>query len=100
MKHKHCELIKAWADGAEIEFYNRHAQRWEPVIGCGFVWDPISQFRIKPETKIVKYKIALYDGASVGVGNPSWYAYIENNPKFIKWIGEEQSIEVEIKNET
>ena len=49
MKHKHAELIKAWADGVEIEYNN----------GCGWFiahlgdFDKTAwQFRIKPEPKI------------------------------------------------
>jgi hypothetical protein len=45
--HKHAELIKAWADGAEIEF-----QDSEGVWGVGIPkWNPDSVYRIKPERK-------------------------------------------------
>ena len=50
--HKHAELIKAWADGAEIQ---------ARVIGMGYAWQPllnprwddkdIVEYRIKPEPK-------------------------------------------------
>ena len=46
MKHKHAELIKAWADGAEIEFNTGHG--WNLARLDDFNnerWD----FRIKPE---------------------------------------------------
>ena len=48
--HKHAELIKLWADGAEIQFrYNANIP-WSNVIGvCG--WDKDCEFRIKPEPK-------------------------------------------------
>jgi hypothetical protein len=48
--HKHAELIKAWADGAEIQFrYNANIP-WSDVKGvCG--WDVDCEFRIKPEPK-------------------------------------------------
>jgi hypothetical protein len=45
--HKHAELIKAWADGAEIEF-----QDSEGVWGVGIPkWNPDAEYRIKPERK-------------------------------------------------
>jgi len=48
MKHKHAELIKAWADGAQIEWKNRNGQ-WhdmgEPL------WSEKHEYRIKPEPK-------------------------------------------------
>lgn len=49
--HKHAELIKLWADGAEIECRNKNFQdSWSPLMeGC---WDrEFLEFRIKPEPK-------------------------------------------------
>ena len=49
--HKHAELIKAWADGAEIEVnmpdVNGDAV-WEYFNGT---WNEDLQYRIKPESK-------------------------------------------------
>lgn len=47
--HVHAELIKAWADGAEIECRNKNFQdSWSPLTeGC---WDrEFLEFRIKPQ---------------------------------------------------
>ena len=43
--HKHAALIKAWADGAEIE-YSVDSRYWEPASGP--LWDRNTQYRIKP----------------------------------------------------
>ena len=58
MKHKHCELIKAWADGAVIEHRCLTAanyNHWHEFDGCweGEDWE----YRIKPEPKpdVVEY---------------------------------------------
>jgi hypothetical protein len=48
MKHKHSEVIKAWADGAEIEEYRPNLNQWiepEPYP----IWDARFSYRIKPE---------------------------------------------------
>ena len=45
--HKHAELIKAWADGAEIEVYWNG--KWEEADAP--VWNTKSEYRIKPEPK-------------------------------------------------
>jgi hypothetical protein len=48
--HKHAELIKAWADGAEIEYW-RNPYGWE---NCAFnqpAWGDDAKYRIKPEPK-------------------------------------------------
>jgi hypothetical protein len=46
--HKHAELIKAWADGAEIEFRGVD-NKWRPIEARD--WDSNFRFRIKPERK-------------------------------------------------
>lgn len=50
-KHKHCELIKAWADGEEIEYKNSYGE-WERDTNPE--WNDWSEYRIKPNS-VVKY---------------------------------------------
>lgn len=51
--HKHAELIKAWADGAEIEFRipenGRLSYPWSPATRPE--WHEGLEYRIKPEPK-------------------------------------------------
>lgn len=44
---KHAELIKAWADGAEIEMLNADGT-WGK---CGPTWSDHIKYRIKPDPK-------------------------------------------------
>ena len=55
MKHKHAELIKAWADGAEIEVKNKNTN-WSDV--CIYAWNPDAEYRIKPKQPVVRWKWA------------------------------------------
>ena len=50
--HKHAELIKAWADGAEIQWYDDTPKehRWKDCPEW-FIWNERYDFRIKPEPK-------------------------------------------------
>ena len=48
--HKHSELIKAWADGAEIEYFSPTAEKWVEV-GISPAWSNNFEYRIKPESK-------------------------------------------------
>ena len=63
--HKHAELIKAWADGAEIEM--QHYKDWKLISNPR--WDvELTEYRIKPEPKpdVVRYGIATaFFGSSV-----------------------------------
>ena len=53
--HKHAALIKAWADGARIEYWSKYSNEWAGALTPA--WDPNVVYRIKPEPKpdIVKY---------------------------------------------
>ena len=47
MKHKWHKEIKAWASGAEIEYFDELQIRWLDVLGMPR-WDSSSEYRIKP----------------------------------------------------
>lgn len=50
----HAELIKAWADGAEIEYRCPDMECWYPAKTP--TWDPKTEYRIKPnEIKLVAF---------------------------------------------
>jgi hypothetical protein len=66
--HKHAEIIKAWADGAEIEFYSGYHSEWKP-IGENPMWSERLVFRIKPEPKPDKVYYGVFDETHVLVGN-------------------------------
>jgi hypothetical protein len=60
---KHADLIKAWADGAQIQWYDDSIRehRWKD---CGdyFDWGCGVEFRIKPEQKPdVVYELRTYE---------------------------------------
>jgi hypothetical protein len=63
--HKHAELIKAWADGAEIEVFSLSTNEWVDA-GNSPNWFTGANYRIKPEpkhdyyTKHIAYKARIY----------------------------------------
>jgi hypothetical protein len=57
MKHKHAELIKAWADGAEIQVNDDDV--WCEVIQPD--WNENLNYRIKPAEKVVRWLWARKD---------------------------------------
>ena len=70
--HKHAAIIKAWADGAEIEFLTHGPilysteSRWLPAEGrC---WFSDVEYRIKPESKPDKTvsRWVYTDGSTAG----------------------------------
>lgn len=67
--HKHAELIKAWADGAEIEWNSPRDKEWLPKNHSE--WFIHFDYRIKPEPKldIEKYyqvfKFVIYSDETI-----------------------------------
>jgi len=51
MKHKHADLIIAWANGAEIEYFNGINHEWRTFVKDHNVWYEDWEYRIKPEEK-------------------------------------------------
>lgn len=49
--HVHAELIKAWADGAEIQFFNTAYNRWYDYDNQSPGWFADTKYRIKPTPK-------------------------------------------------
>jgi len=49
MKHKHADLIHAWADGAQIQIRCSRSDKW--VNAHSPFWDADREYRIKPEPK-------------------------------------------------
>ena len=47
--HKHAKEIKAWADGAEIEWFDINWAEWRLTSSPN--WDENSEYRIKPPAK-------------------------------------------------
>lgn len=49
MRHKHADLIHAWAEGAEIEILSKRDDMWHVIAWPD--WDDCCQYRIKPARK-------------------------------------------------
>ena len=53
-QHKWHKEIKAWADGAEIEWKNEIGEYWDKCDETP-MWNEDTQYRIKPQPKPVQY---------------------------------------------
>lgn len=86
--HKHAELIKAYADGAEIQYKSKLLGTWHALEEMGR-WLSDYEYRIKPEPKpdyISTRRVFLKRCDSFG-----HYAEMENNalsgnPNNVKFI--------------
>lgn len=98
--HKHAELIKAWADGAEIQVFDKILDKW--VDAEVLIWRENYEYRIKPrefEDKawypVVfggRHHVVRYDNycKAFSIGE-SWIALKPDYPH-LTWIGEKLDI--------
>lgn len=47
--HVHAEVIKAWADGAEIEYFSNSYDKWIAVVNNNPCWSSNEKYRVKPK---------------------------------------------------
>ena len=69
--HKHAELIKAWADGAEIEYYNAVYDLWQKPAGVPN-WHPDNQYRIADPYRELKEAYAAGKGIEIKDSDGVW----------------------------
>ena len=55
-RHKHADVIIAWANGAEIEYRLGPHERWSKSTSPS--WQEDCEYRVKPPAK--KYRVALF----------------------------------------
>jgi len=59
---KNAELIKAWADGATIQYWSNQ-YGWEDCAGNAPAWHEDAKYRIKPKPDYVYYGVFDMDGS-------------------------------------
>ena len=105
-KHKHYDVILAWASGEQVQFFGSHYKQWidyvdtpgrnAPDFGDDTLW------RIKPKTYTKKYRMALLDspeGSEVfaiclddySLDSPAELELTD----FVRWVGEAVEVEFE-----
>jgi hypothetical protein len=76
--HKHAEIIKAWADGAEIEWLNYG--QWLMCSNNKPVWCENDEYRVKPTPKpdVWQWTCAYLDiNNDLCIGDKSCYANLK-----------------------
>jgi hypothetical protein len=73
--HQHAELIKLWADGAEIEYYRYNTQVW--VLMEYPNWGVDTEYRVKIESTTTETFIRQYRSMS---DNNTHETFTKSNP--------------------
>ena len=94
-KHKHYDLIVAWAEGKQIQWYRTSTREWFDVNIPS--WSKDDTYRIKPEpVKTVGYRryIVLVDSVyKVYTDVPGRIFSPTSYPSFVRWIDKEWQYE-------
>lgn len=73
--HKHAALIKAWADGAEIQFLHSETGYPDWITISSPSWDGQGEYRIKPKPPkpdVVRYVCAATEGMGPVIEKKWW----------------------------
>lgn len=99
--HKHAAIIKAWADGAIIQFQGI-AGEWEDVLSNSPLWSSQNSYRIKPEEKPKKsIRLALFRDSTGTYPSIAGYTAgfsekdAEVHPEFVRWLTDTIEYEAE-----
>lgn len=86
--HKHAEIIKAWADGQDIQV--KLNSGWAD-ISMYPSWHSSFEYRVKPEPR--KYRVGLF--SLYNEARPILISLDDNysDVHFIKWLTEEFEVE-------
>ncbi len=55
--HKHKDIIIAWANGAQIQYWSKVNCEWKDLVDL--TWYESMEYRIKPKAKVKKYLFAF-----------------------------------------
>jgi hypothetical protein len=99
-KHVHCEMIKAWADGAKIQSRRNSAHIWLDVEKPA--WYEDFEYRIKPKLLTYKIRLFIYRPYNSYYGHDFGYITTEEaeltwkkDTRFIRWITDWIEYEIE-----
>ena len=86
-RHKHADVIIAWAEGKDVQVWDCDNQKWLDVTGEKplFTWD---KYRIKPPAK--KYRVALFRDCTEGYTSTADTQETSNDYEamhhFVRWL--------------
>ena len=87
-RHKHADLIVAWAEGAEVEYRKDPNCPWIPLPSRTnwYTYEGV-EYRIKPPAK--KCRVALFNNGIIYTSTADTQGdayFFEASPRFIRWL--------------
>ena len=89
-RHKHADVIIAWAEGKDVEVWDSTLREWCAVTKTP-TWCEDWKYRIKPPAK--KFRAALFrrsdrdrESLVVACNSPTTAENYESLPDFVRWL--------------
>ena len=87
-RHKHADVIIAWAEGKDVQVWDRGPKRWCDVKTSAPIFVEDWEYRIKPPAK--KYRVALLkndnESYPTSANNQAHADIIESRKDFVRWL--------------
>ena len=88
-RHKHADVIIAWAEGAGVQVWDRGTKRWYDVKTSSPIFIEDWEYRVKPPTK--KYRVALFESDTSiyytsTADTPEDAEFYEKDRGFVRWL--------------
>ena len=87
-RHKHADVIIAWAEGKDVQVWDSISKRWVDLV----LADPnfrADKYRIKPITSNYRVALLLNDDNepyTVSLNSQDYADIIEQRTDFVRWL--------------
>lgn len=97
-RHKHADVIIAWANGEEVQIFNPNTKQWlDLTFGAPTFME--EEYRIKPRPVLRKYRVASFIRGSriyTSTVDSEWdESVLEKGEDFVRWLTDWIEYEVE-----
>ena len=86
-RHKHADVIIAWAEGKDVQVWDEGAKCWCDIVKAVPLF-MVDKYRVKPPAK--KYRVALLkdysEPYSLTAKNQASADELESRKNFVRWI--------------
>ena len=89
-RHKHADVIIAWAEGKDVQVRDEGTSRWYDIKGKFPLFNEDREYRIKPPAK--KYRVGLFKNTYSGniytctTDTPEAANFCEKDQGFVRWL--------------
>ena len=87
-RHKHADVIIAWAEGKDVQVWDFTQNEWNDVTTESPTWCGCGKYRIKPPVKKCRVALCKHNSESyvLTIDNQVYADIIEQLEDFVRWL--------------